>query len=917
MKKFLKLLSIIVIFSIVLTSINVVNADETKQDSANNQDSYGDELYKHDGVIRHIDEDGNIYEATDLDESGIVESSEIQLYSVQAQRGIVNFRTKNFDQITQYTEDVTGRGGYTHGHSASDAAYIEHSADQTRVKFMQSGVVGWVPAAEVQVLDYNDANVKSVSHYDISNGRIIHRVTTNLTGTTYASNLDIGPASAAPYLRQNTKYYSYDGHYFYENYSTMLSDYRNNRRTNSVNPNEPYYNYFQFLSHRSASNYSSIAFNNDLNSRVQATSKMRNTGHEFVHNQNTYGINALLMIGVAANESGWGMSNISQRTNNLFGHGAFDSNTGAAIVYPSVDASIANHAHGFLSRGYLNPGDWRYAGAHLGDKASGVNVQYASDPYWGAKAAAIAWRIDRDNGNQDAFKYTIGIKDTINTSHTLSTVRNEASTTATALYTTAPSSPATRLPISNYPFIVMDNVVMAQNNFYKIQSDPVLNANRTGLNVSSTYSWTRDYAYIPNTNTRIVSLGKNATLGSTDKPVISNIQVTNITSEGYTISATVTGNVNITRVMFPTWTSSGQEDIIWHEGTITGNTASVNIKSKDYNNTLGPYFTHIYVYNAANNYAMATQNGIMLPASSIGVEYETHVRNIDWQAPVTNGNTAGTIGRALSIEAMKIRLINNEYDGGISYQSHVEDIGWQNAVSDGATSGTVGQVKKVEAIRVQLTGEVANHYDVYYRAHVPDSGWLGWAKNGASAGTTGFSSQVEAIEIVLVEKNGNPPGGTANPFRQRFIRYEAHSEDLGWQGYRFDGATAGTVGRVKQLEAVKIDLLDPQFNGSIEYSAHVENIGWQNPVTNGAIAGTEGRNLQMEAIRINLTGDMAKHYDIYYRAHVENFDWLGWATNGSPAGSEGYWHQMEALEVVIVPKGAAAPGTTANSFRQK
>ena len=40
----------------------------------------------------------------------------------------------------------------------------------------------------------------------------------------------------------------------------------------------------------------------------------------FIENQNKYGTNALLMIGVAANESAWGCSRIAAEKNNLFGH---------------------------------------------------------------------------------------------------------------------------------------------------------------------------------------------------------------------------------------------------------------------------------------------------------------------------------------------------------------------------------------------------------------------------------------------------------------------------------------------------------------------------------------------------------------------------------------------------------------------
>lgn len=54
--------------------------------------------------------------------------------------------------------------------------------------------------------------------------------------------------------------------------------------------------------------------------------------------------------------------------------------------------------------------------------------------------------------------------------------------------------------------------------------------------------------------------------------------------------------------------------------------------------------------------------------------------------------------------------------------------GWKNWVSDGAIGGTTGEAKRMEAIRIRLTGEAANHYDIYYRVHTQTYGWLDWAK---------------------------------------------------------------------------------------------------------------------------------------------------------------------------------------------
>ena len=75
-------------------------------------------------------------------------------------------------------------------------------------------------------------------------------------------------------------------------------------------------------------------------------------------------------------------------------------------------------------------------------------------------------------------------------------------------------------------------------------------------------------------------------------------------------------------------------------------------------------------------------------------------------------------------------------------------------------SGTSGESKRLEAICIELTGDMAEHYDVYYRVHAQSYGWMGWAKNGEEAGTAGFAKRLEGIQIVLVPKDGAAPGKT-------------------------------------------------------------------------------------------------------------------------------------------------------------
>ena len=138
--------------------------------------------------------------------------------------------------------------------------------------------------------------------------------------------------------------------------------------------------------------------------------------------------------------------------------------------------------------------------------------------------------------------------------------------------------------------------------------------------------------------------------------------------------------------------------------------------------------------------------------NGVGISYRAHVRNLGWQPYAENGDQTGTTGKALCIEALQIKKMNLEYEGNIEYCAHVSNIGWQDWVKDGKTAGTTGKALAVEAVKIKLTGDLAEHYDVYYRTHVRNIGWQSWVKNGNQAGTTGQAKSVEAIQIKLVKK---------------------------------------------------------------------------------------------------------------------------------------------------------------------
>lgn len=402
--------------------------------------------------------------------------------------GVVNFRTKSSASLnTNYVDAVTGESGYTNGYYAADAAFLGY--ENGKVKFMLSGVVGLVNASEVEVLDATEDWY--VSFYRCEQGVLKHYIKNSMYGNSYSSAITVGEMQS--YMKNNVYYYSYDGHYFYTDYIDMLDDYLNDTRANAINADEPYYNYYQFVSNRSKTGFTADDINNYVkyylgSSYTSAKTKMYQMGQYYIQYQNQYGANALAVFGVSANESAFGTSNIAKTKNNLFGHNAVDSDPDMANGYSSPQNSIKDHAKYYVNLWYSTPKYSTYHGSFLGDKASGM-LSYASDPYWGEKAAHWAWSLDLyTKDKSDVGKETLVFKDAgaVN-------VRKEPSTSSTVLYTTPENA--------NMSFVLLDEVkgstVSGSDVWYKIQLDVPLNSDRTAIDYSGDkYDFAKSYGYI-------------------------------------------------------------------------------------------------------------------------------------------------------------------------------------------------------------------------------------------------------------------------------------------------------------------------------------------------------------------------------------------------------------------------------------
>lgn len=310
----------------------------------------------------------------------------------------------------------------------------------------------------------------------------------------YHESFVLGKASEL--MKANDIYYSVDGINFYKN-----NKYEGECIT--------YYNYYQYLPLRSKTKISADVFNNFIKNKTDSV--ILNKGQDFIDAQDNYGVNALLLFAMAIHESAYGTSNYAKYKNNLFGWNAFDASPNSASTFNSVKDCI-NEQAGINLRGFLDINDGRFFSSSLGNKGSGLNVKYASDPYWGMKIASIAYSIDKSSTNKDG-NYT----DLNNYQYSLINtfdidIKKEANQNSNTLFT------------SQYgPYYQKDFMVITLGNegdYTKIQLTNALDENgnlkvhvtNDTINPISTYDYDLSIGYIENKYLSKINQNNNVNL---------------------------------------------------------------------------------------------------------------------------------------------------------------------------------------------------------------------------------------------------------------------------------------------------------------------------------------------------------------------------------------------------------------------
>ena len=79
-------------------------------------------------------------------------------------------------------------------------------------------------------------------------------------------------------------------------------------------------------------------------------------------------------------------------------------------------------------------------------------------------------------------------------------------------------------------------------------------------------------------------------------PLLEDVRISQVSSKGYRVSCKISSEYGVGIAKFPTWTSkNGQDDLIWHDGTVCNNYITCYINASDHNNEQDGFITHIYV----------------------------------------------------------------------------------------------------------------------------------------------------------------------------------------------------------------------------------------------------------------------------------------------------------------------------------
>lgn len=276
----------------------------------------------------------------------------------------------SYYKVTSLYIPVYDANGRILSHVSKDTVLFRdnRSTANGRIPVQIAGLTGYVNASQVTAVSSKDTFIPDY----VSDGKYVyHRYSpyTKVMVAYHNANMQVGKS-----------YYSADG----INFGTFKLDHP-----------------FQFSNLKSRTNYTAADINRLYSLMGANDSKLAGKGATFKAAEQRYGVNALYLVAHSALESAWGRSKIAKDKNNFFGISAYDDTPyTSATKFDDVDSGIMGAARWINSR-YLHNSGYPANGAYLGNKAGGMNVNYATAPYWGESIASIMFSANEKLGRKD------------------------------------------------------------------------------------------------------------------------------------------------------------------------------------------------------------------------------------------------------------------------------------------------------------------------------------------------------------------------------------------------------------------------------------------------------------------------------------------------------------------------------------
>ena len=436
-----------------------------------------------------ITKNPTVYFSYDQAEAAMASSGSNIIYKgdriIKMSQGIASAADTAANTTTVYS-DKTFTKTLTYAAEGSEFKYIGSNDSYAIVQLADTK--GYVKINEVTLTP--TSMIKGQNYYYVAGGFLTHKIYDHLKQA-YVGEYVIGDTPI--FMRTGAQYYSQDGVNFYSD--KLL--------TTKVGT---YYSYFQFQSVRQPSNYTAEELDNIIMTLLEerkttglaryanATTESRliGMGHLLKQVEAEYRVNALFILATSMHEGDYGISTNSLQKNNIFGIKVFDNDPTKGEMYASRDDSVMAFINRYVNLNY-SPQSGAYAkGTAPGNKTAGMNVHYASDPFWGSKIAGHMFRMDNRFGKKDDKQGKIAFVSYEN-GHLVNIRTEPAQTSADYLHFTYKAKYVGETGVFGYPVVIVEETQGSDGYvWYKILSDN---------NPPAQYGWVRaDLVQVIQTN---------------------------------------------------------------------------------------------------------------------------------------------------------------------------------------------------------------------------------------------------------------------------------------------------------------------------------------------------------------------------------------------------------------------------------